>query len=255
MKEFTEILAPLIQNPELFSVDLKPVMTAGEVQEFVENLPVTPPPEYISLLKACRGFFYRSDLADSCLYDIDFARGLTGVEDIFPVGLELGNDVCDNRWILDLESAQGWQGPVYYASHDAPYVVYQTSTFESFLSDCIVDLKGNNLDNSIRRVHNAIHGSEKELALSEERKAQIFKEYALAVGDGDDVLREFAEELGDEWEFVDLREAVIGEGFNWAPYGANNEIKRFSPHPIWAIKKRSPRESLFSLVRRVLGLR
>jgi len=54
------------------------------------------------------------------------------MEEILPHGLSTAGDGLGNDWMVDLTSESTNWGPIFYASHDAPVVVFQAENIFLF---------------------------------------------------------------------------------------------------------------------------
>jgi len=63
--------------------------------------------------------------------------------------------------------------------------------------------------------------------------------FAQCLAKGDSELKAFAESLDDSWEFVDLRNPKLGDGYSWGRYGPRTLNRRYGDKRIFASQKRS----------------
>ena len=54
---------------------------------------------------------------------------------MFSYGLPIAADGYGYFWVVDLHSDTTTSGPIYFACHDAPVILYQTDSLEQFLSE------------------------------------------------------------------------------------------------------------------------
>ena len=109
----------------------RPPLSEQELRTLESSLPCRLPEEMQELLQFSRGF-------DGVLNDgIDFAGVRFGLEDIFPHARELASDGFGNFWVVDMTSASTSFGPIFYACHDAPVIVYQTDSLLHFLKEVV----------------------------------------------------------------------------------------------------------------------
>lgn len=110
------------------TLELLPGLSRTELQDFADQVPGRIPPEMADLLGACRGFYGTVD-------QVDFTgRGLMfEFEQAFPYGLPIAADGYGNFWVVDLHPDSARWGPIYFAGHDAPVILYQADSLEQFL--------------------------------------------------------------------------------------------------------------------------
>ena len=106
------------------SFKLRPPMTEQEILAFEAGLTFPLPEEMRELLRFAKGF-------EGVLDDgVDFADAVGfGHEEIFPHARSLAADGYGNFWIVDLTRESKSFGPIFYACHDAPVIVYQTDGY------------------------------------------------------------------------------------------------------------------------------
>lgn len=239
------IIELLKKNQETVFVDedgntdsfaLLPPMTESEIAAFEKTLPCPLPDQIRELLRFARGF--RGVLEEINFTGPDDGFGL---ESIFPHAIPLAADGFGNFWIVDLTSeSQSW-GPVFYACHDAPVMVYQADSLQHFIEQAI--LFGNDpwkgeIDSVHEDLSHRIWG---------DNPGVLSHEHCLNSGDPD--LKAFAESLDPSWQFIDLRKATLGDGFSWGRYGAKTANKRHGEKRIFAYQKKSPGRRFFDFLR------
>src|SRR5688500_2167044 len=101
------------EDGRLEHLRLAPPLSPSELSTLEQQLPCTLPADVLELLVVTRGF------ANGPLESVDFA----GV----PGGF-------GNYWIADLHAESTSWGPILYACHDPPVIVFQTASFTHFLS-------------------------------------------------------------------------------------------------------------------------
>ena len=105
-------------------------LTAAGIDDFARSLPCPLPGEVRELLQVCRGF--RGGYTEA----VDFTGGLSfELETLFPYGLPIAADGYGNFWVVDLMPGSTEFGPIYYACHDAPVILYQSSSLSDFLTE------------------------------------------------------------------------------------------------------------------------
>lgn len=174
------------------------------------------------------------------MYEVDFV-GMgdeLGLPEIFPHGHPIMRDGCGNYWVVDLKPYSKEWGPIYFACHDPSAILYQSPNLEEFLTELF-------------RLHVPPHAS----AIDDVADDRIFNvwrenpgvmEQEEALTSGDEMLRQFANDLGPGWQFVDLRNAPVGMGFDWARYKVYFETRRCGYEPIFAYQKPGPRKGFLS---------
>jgi hypothetical protein len=203
---------------------LKPPMTAAELAEFEDSLPCHLPVDVRELLLTTRGIEGPSQ-------DIDF-NGTPdfGLDEVFPHPIVIAGDGFGNFWVIDATAA-GW-GPVYFACHDAPVILYQSADLSEFLTELL-------------KCYQPPHESLLQ-EVQEDRMSKVWATnpgtmtVAEAAAGSDAELKAFASSLEPEWLIVDLRQAKPGAGFAWGRFGPRTEIKRAGTEPIFAYRKPKP---------------
>lgn len=206
-------------------IELMPGMTPDEIDQFASTIPCALPSEIRDLLSFCRGFTgSAADFVDFTGRDCCFEA-----EVIFPHGLPIAADGFGNFWVVDLGPDSDRFGPIYFACHDAPVILYQCSDIEEFL----VELFKMN-EPPYRSAVDDVH---------EDRLFDVWRKNpgvmpAAQARDADDqAVRAFADDLDDAWFIIDLRRASPGMGFSWGRYGPKTEIRRAGNLPIFGYKK------------------
>ena len=74
--------------------------------------------------------------------------------------------------------------------------------------------------------------------------------HADCLASGDQALSEFARELDESFQFIDLRNAEIGFGFSWGRYGPQTVVKRYGSLPVFAYQRKER-----GFIRRFFGKR
>lgn len=224
------------EDGDIDDIKLLPPLTDIELDKLQQKLPCRIPDEARELLSYCRGF-------DGVLESIDFSGldGGFGMEEIFPYALPIAHDGFGNYWIIDLTKESTNWGPIFFACHDAPVIVFQTASFAHFIEEVI-------------RFGNPPWKSEID-DVHEEHHHRIWKQnpgmmtYEQCLQSGDDDIAVFAESLGQQYLFIDLRNPKIGDGFSWGRYGAQTVNKRCGDKRIFAYEVRP------SLLQKLFGRR
>lgn len=213
------------EDGESVPLELHPGLTNEEIASLEQRLPCQLPLEIRTLLKATRGF-------DGIAADrVDFTgEGMFyEQEDLFPHGLPIASDGFGNFWVVDLTAESETFGPVYFACHDAPVILFHSATLCEFLTElfkCVIP-PHSSLVNEVHddRLHDVWRKNPGVLNQTESLQSP------------DPVIRSFAEDLDESFQIIDLREASPGQGFSWGRYGPNTEIRRHGTSPIFAYKK------------------
>ena len=211
------------EGGDALELDYLPGLTPGEIAKIESELPCPMPGELRDLLGVCSGI--EGGLLDWIRFSGD--PSAFAMDEVFPNGRAIAGDGCGNFWIVDLlPSSTAW-GPIYFACHDAPVILYQCDSLAVFVEEsfrlCLPPNKGL-LDD-----------------VSEDRIRQIWDTNPDLVESGapgaDPQIASFASELGAGWFISDLRAAKPGDGFSWGRFGPRTEVRRFGDLPIFAYRK------------------
>jgi cell wall assembly regulator SMI1 len=221
------------------SLEFSPGMTEDELRTLESELPCPIPPDVRDLLKYCRGFtgFGPVDAVD---FNDPDAFG----HEAFPHPHPIATDGCGNFWIVDLLPNSTHWGPIYYACHDGPVILYQAATLADFLTELFKAGRP-----PFRSLIDDVY--EDRLFHVEQNNPGVI-EPAEALASSDPEIREFAEQLGPSFQIIDLRDAPIGMGFTWGRYGPRTEVRRHGDLPIWAYARPEQRPGL---LKRLFGHR
>jgi hypothetical protein len=205
---------------------LLPSLNDKELRELETTIPCPLPAEMREVFAVARGF----ECGDLGTVDFGGPCGF-GIEEIFPSALEIAVDGCGNSWVIDLtRDSKSW-GPIFYACHDAPVVVYQTDHLAHFVEEA---LRGGNAP-----WKSEISDAHGDLSCRIWRENPGVLSFEKCADSNDEDLRTFARSLDASYEFVDLRSPKLGDGFSWGRYGSKFVIKRFGEKRIFANKKKS----------------
>jgi hypothetical protein len=167
-----------------------------------------------------------ADIVDFTGEDCSFEQ-----REIFPHGHPIAGDGYGNFWVVDLlPSSQDW-GPIYFACHDAPVVLYQSASLAPFLTE---------LFKSSTPPHKGLVDD-----VHEDRPFNVWRtnpgvqSHAQALNSVDASIAAFAATLDATFEIVDLRNAEAGFGFSWGRYGPRTVIRRAGELPIFAVQRRA----------------
>jgi hypothetical protein len=213
------------EDGHVVTLELLPGLSHTELKDFAGRVPCHIPPEVMELLDACRGFYGTVDQVDFTGRDLMFE-----FEAAFPCGLPIAADGYGNFWVVDLyPDTAGW-GPIYFACHDAPVILYQADSLDQFLDE---------LFRMFEPPHQSLIDD-----VHEDRLARVWQTnpgvlaHEQCLQSEDPILSAFARELDDEsFQIIDLRLAKPGDGFSWGRYGPNTQIQRFGTHAVFAYKK------------------
>ena len=211
------------EDGERIELTLLPGLTDHEIHAFRAELPMPLPAHVERLLRACRG------IDGTAVEPLDFTGRSTLFEfiEVFPHGMSIAGDGYGNHWVVDLLPTSADFGPVYYACHDPPIVLYQSPTLADFLEELF-------------KMSNPPHASLVD-DVREDRLNRVWLKqpgliaHAAALASPDPVLLDFAGQLADSYVLVDLRAAKPGEGFAWGRYEPET-IKRCGALPIFALE-------------------
>ncbi len=165
--------------------------------------------------------------ADHVSGDVDLSgQSIEGqyLEEFCPDGIAIAEDGCGNSWTLDPES-----GRVYFFSHDPPVVVYQFPRLHEFLEQLVRTPSQSDLGEPLRQWTGRIW---------QHNPGLLSHSQALQVEGG---LADWARELGEDWEFVDLTTVSPGDGFSWG----RAEVMQRRGHWV-ALAKAKPRKGFLS---------
>ena len=209
------------EDGNVVELKLLPPLNSEEIKGLQSSIPCPIPDEVMELLLYCRGF-------EGILDWVDFSGtmgGYGGLE-IFPHPVSIAHDGFGNFWIVDLtKDSKSW-GPIFFACHDAPVIIFQTSSLSHFISEAI-RLVTPPWESEINDVHDKYHDRVW-------RENPRMLSYAQCVESGDQELKEFAVSLGESFLFIDMRNAKVGDGFSWGRYGPRTVTKRFKDKRIFA---------------------
>lgn len=215
------------EDGEVDELQLSPALSAAEVEELEERLALRIPPDVRELLAFSRGF-------ENGPFESVCFSGLPGgfaMEEVFPRALPVAHDGFGNYWFVDLSRQSSDWGPILYLCHDPPVVVFQASTLAHFIEELL-------------RFANPPHASEIN-DVHEEAADRIWRNNPGAIAANelraaeDVTLRAFAESLPDTFFVVDLRTAVLGEGFSWGRYGPKTRVIRYQQELLFAYEPKS----------------
>jgi cell wall assembly regulator SMI1 len=218
-------------------ISLLPPATTAELEALERVLPAALPAEIREALLVSKGLA-NGPLESFSLLDLE---GF-GLEEVFPHPYSIAHDGYGNYWIIDLlPTSKSW-GPIYYACHDPPVIVYQAAGVEEFLKD-VIALWQPGPRSRVDLVH-------------EDATSRIWSSNPMArprdqvLTGSDPGLVRFAESVPPTALIADLRSAAVGDGFSWGAFGARTSLVRWDTEPVWAI---IPPEKQPGLLRRLFG--
>jgi len=207
-------------------IELIPGLNEEEITRFESTLPCPVPEDVRNLLRFCRGFYgTAADVVDFTGQDLMFEN-----KTFFPHGVPIASDGYGNDWVVDLSPDRTEFGPVWFACHDAPVILYQSSTLGEFLTE-LFKLCEPPHQSLVDDVH-------------EDRIRQVWRTnpgvltHQECLDSSDPILREFAASLDPSFEIIDLRDAKPGDGFSWGRYGPYTVVKRYNNHPVFAYQRK-----------------
>lgn len=212
---------------------LLPPLTAAQIDQLAAGLPCPLPDDIRRALLFSAGLSGTEHVDDRV--DLSgLSQSGQWLEQFSPHAVSIACDGCGNSWSLDLWPQSREWGPVFYISHDPPVVVFQCATVEKFLEQLVRQPKESDLGAPLQAWVDRIWGQNPGLLTPAQAAHK------------DPVLAAFAAELGEPWEFVDLRQPALGDGFSWGRYGPDTQLKRHPEERIVAMKRPPARPSLWS---------
>jgi hypothetical protein len=224
------------EDGNVVTLELLPGLSNRDLQDFAEQVPCRIPLEIAELLGACRGFYGTVEQVDFTGSDLAFE-----FEAAFPYGLPIAADGFGNFWVVDLHPGTTTWGPIYFACHDAPVILYQAGSLEEFLDE---------LFRMFEPPHHSLIDD-----VHEDRLARVWRtnpgvlSHEHCLRSEDPILSAFARELDESFQIIDLRRARPGDGFSWGRYGPRTQIQRFGTHAVFAYQK--PKSTISRLLERL----
>lgn len=216
------------EDGEEYELALLPPMSDADIAAIEKRIPCPIPAEIRAVLKVTRGF--ENGPLES--FEIGgLMEGGFGHEEIFPHPFPIAHDGFGNYWVVDLLPGSTSWGPIYYACHDVPAIIYQCASLSEFL-DGFVEMAQPPHKGPL----NFVHEEASFYVWDREPNATM----PTALRSADPELRAFAETLDDSWLIVDLRNAKTGDGFAWglAIRPESENIKRWKALPIFAYRQK-----------------
>ena len=208
--------------------NLKPLpgLNESELKDLGKNLPCQIPTHIRELLTECRGI-------DGLLDIIEFTgqECASGFEfELFPSAIAIAHDGFGDYWIVDLCRYSSDWGPIYFCSHDPAVIVYQSHSLYDFMEEIIKMF--------IPPHRSLIDNVHEDLLMNIWKNNPGMMTYEQCLGSLDKDIKEFARLLNENYLFIDLRNAQIGDGFSWGRYGPKTVSKRFGEKRIFAYEIR-----------------
>lgn len=201
--------------------DLLSPLSPSDLAALEQRIPCPLPASMRELLAVTRGW------TGGPLESVDFA-GLTefGMEDLFPHAVPIAHDGYGNYWIVDLVSTSTTWGPIFFACHDPPVVVYQADDLDRFVADAFT-MMAPPFKGPIDEVHE-VHTDR----VWRENPGTLPVDAAATSADPD--LHAFAESLPPGALVVDLRHPRTGDGLSWGRFGPRTPLFRHGELPLFA---------------------
>jgi hypothetical protein len=220
---------PLVQRD--LEVRLTPPLTIAEIAELEAAVGVPFPRELVNLLGETAGI-------EDLLGGVDFTGRTMDYEDrdLFPNGHPIAADGFGNFWVVDLTPSERDVSPVFYASHDAPVLLYQSANVGEFLHELFAMFTPPH-ESAVDAVH-----EDRLFAVWSTNPGLLDHAAALAA---DDTLRSFAEQLDERYSFADLRKTEVGMGFAWGRHGPRTEVRRHGSVRIFGVAPPAKRRGIF----------
>lgn len=216
-------------------LELQPPATESEIRTLEARLPCPVPDDIRDALRVSRGLV-NGPLESFSLVDLE---GF-GLEELLPFAYSIAHDGFGNYWVLDLLPSTTKWGPIFYACHDPAVLAYQSPTLEAFLNDAIAMWQAGPRS-PVDIVHeDVVHRIWRD-------NPDVMTSAALQLS-ADPLLRAFAASLPPTALVVDLRQAVLGQGFSWGRFGLKATIRRAGQERVWAIIPPERKPGLFARV-------
>lgn len=212
------------EDGDTVTMTARPGLSDPELEELRRRLPMPLPAHVERLLRHCAGI---EGLSAAEILDFTGTAVAFEQPDVFPHAWPIAPDGWGNFWVADLQPSSTDLGPIYFACHDAPIVLFQSATLGEFI-EAVFQMNRPPYTSVVDDVH-------------EDRLYRVWTDqpglltHEEAVQSTDPTLRTFAAGLSGEHVFVDLRHAVPGQGFAWGRYAS---VQRCGAHPIFALEKK-----------------
>ena len=207
-------------------IELRPGLSPAEIDEFAQRLPCALPGEIRDLLVLCQGF------EGGPVDFVDFTGEECSFEyaPAFPHGHPIAADGFGNFWVVDLLPTSSHWGPIYFACHDAPVILYMSPSLDHFLTELFRCCQPPHVS-LVNDVHDDLL-----FEVWRTNPGVISQTECLTSTDPD--LSAFARSLDPSFQIIDLRLPDVGFGFSWGRYGPNTVVRRHGELPLFAYQKR-----------------
>jgi SMI1 / KNR4 family (SUKH-1) len=214
-------------------LELSVPMSASELRSLERALPCPIPTEVRELLEFSKGF------ENGPLESLQFGGVPGGFElgEVFPNPVPLAHDGFGNYWIVDLHAASTTWGPILYACHDPPVIVFQTSSLEHFIKE-VLRLANPPHHSDVDEVHD-------RAAMSIWRKNPGATPVEQLRTSTDPAISAFVESLPGSSFVIDLRGQKPGSGFSWGRFGPKTRVVRFHHELLFACESKSWFQRIF----------
>lgn len=226
------------EDGEPVVLELEPPATPEQIEALEAAFPCPIPEDIREGLRLATGLV-GGPLESVSLLGLD---GGFGVEEVFPHAHPIAHDGFGNYWIVDLLPESKEWGPVYFACHDPPVVVYQSPNVAEFIA-AVGRYWEPGCTSPIDQVH-----EEHSRRIWVENPDLLTRREALSSGDRE--LRSFAGTLPENALIADLRDARTGQGFSLGRFGRRQTSVRCGTSRIWALV---PPERRLGLLARLFG--
>jgi hypothetical protein len=214
------------EDGDAYTIELRAGLSNEEIAALEARLPCLIPADVRELLTHCSGFEH------GVVDFVDFTGGDRWFDyETFRLGLPITADGFGNYWVVDLRPESTAWGPIYYASHDPPVILYQSPSLEHFLVE-LFKFSRPPFKSLIDNVH-----EDQLFHVWRTNPGVVQQELCLFSSDCE--LRAFAETLDSTYQIIDMRNAQIGFGFSWGRYGPKTAVRRHGNSPIFAYQRRT----------------
>lgn len=222
------------EDGELLEPEFLPGLAEEDLKGIASQIEASLPKDFVNLARACGGI-------SGIGIEVDFAGfGESWAAPFMPRGWPFAHDGCGNYWVLDVPVAESDEAVIFYASHDAPVLLFQGRGMAEFLNQLhLFDLGDRTSD-----IWNVF--SDDRFNVWQTNPGTIRQPDALLSSDV--VIREFAETLEENFEIIDLRNVPPAMGFSWGRRGYGESL-RWGDERIFAYAKQKKQ----GLLSRLLG--
>ncbi len=240
----TETTSPLLQLKKMVQsdddIELLPGLSGQQLQDFIESMPTKMlPPEVKDLLKYAKGFYHRK-----AQQEVEFSGSSgfgAGNNELWNFAVSIADDGAGNFWLVAVNEQGLWE-EVYCASHDPAELILHACNLTEFLQQLEACFESGL---SIGEYREQFLNS----SSLENSSFDVFFTKKQALNNSDSVLKQFASQLPDNFQIVDLRNKANGSGFSFENI-VYSSIQKHPSQPIWGIEKIENK----SLLRKLLSL-